>query len=135
MKKTKEIFVLIAALGIYVAVISLSGIGCPIRYFLGICCAGCGMTRAVASLFMLDFRAAAYYHPLVFLIIPISALYLVLKIKGKVRALRLTVIGAVALLLSVYLVRLIYSDGSVVYIDMRQGAVYKFVKGIIDYFI
>lgn len=41
---------------------------CILKLLIGYPCPGCGMTRAVFSLFRLDFAQAFYYHPLVFLL-------------------------------------------------------------------
>ena len=51
---------------------------CPIKLILGIDCPGCGMTRALKSVIMLDFKAAFNYHPMIFVIIP-EAVYYVLS--------------------------------------------------------
>lgn len=48
---------------------------CPIKLFLGIDCPGCGMTRALKSFVMLDFKAAFGYHPMIFVIIPEAVYY------------------------------------------------------------
>lgn len=40
--------------------------GCPFRFFFGISCPGCGMTRALLAALRLDFAAAFSYHPVVF---------------------------------------------------------------------
>lgn len=42
--------------------------GCPFRFFFGISCPGCGMTRALLAALRLDFAAAFSYHPLFFLL-------------------------------------------------------------------
>ena len=49
---------------------------CPMYNYFGMCCAGCGMTRACLSALRLDFAQAFEYHPLFFVAIP-SVLYLV----------------------------------------------------------
>ena len=41
---------------------------CPFRFFFGISCPGCGMTRALLAALRLDFAAAFSYHPLFFLL-------------------------------------------------------------------
>ena len=46
-------------------------IGCPARYFFGICCPGCGMTRAAFSILKLDFAAALRYNPSIF-VLPVA---------------------------------------------------------------
>lgn len=39
-------------------------IGCPIRFFCGISCPGCGMTRAWVHVINFDYSGAFHYHPL-----------------------------------------------------------------------
>ncbi|MBR2223847.1 MAG: DUF2752 domain-containing protein [Christensenellaceae bacterium] len=62
------------------ALLYLSGIGCVFRYFLGIICPGCGMTRALLSALRLDFAAAWNYHPM-FWSVPILYLYFIFEEK------------------------------------------------------
>ena len=66
---------LLVALLLATALLSLLGIGCPIRYLTGVSCPGCGMTRAVRALFELDFKSAFEYHPMVFSM-PLVFLYI-----------------------------------------------------------
>lgn len=37
---------------------------CAVKHFLGFDCPGCGMTRAISSLTLLNFRSSIDYHPL-----------------------------------------------------------------------
>lgn len=46
-KRCRDFFFFCLLLGVYVAFITLTGIGCPIRFSTGISCPGCGMSRAV----------------------------------------------------------------------------------------
>ncbi len=68
------------------AAVLLSGFWqCPILYYTGIPCPGCGMTRALLRLLILDFAGAAAYHPLVYLL---GGYYLVLAgafVAGRLR--------------------------------------------------
>ena len=73
-KKVALRLLLIAAVA---AVAALTG-NCPILRMFGVPCPGCGMTRACAALLRLDFRAAAAYHPLVFVLIP-GLLYFIFR--------------------------------------------------------
>ena len=50
--------------GFYLFLELVLGVTCPILYFTGISCAGCGMSRAWMCLLHLDFAGAFYYHPL-----------------------------------------------------------------------
>ncbi len=53
------------------------GIPCPIHYFTGFYCPGCGLTRMIFALINLDFYQAFRYNPLVF-----TLLIIFLFIKG-----------------------------------------------------
>lgn len=80
---------IVLCVALYVVLIFISGIGCPFRYFLGMSCAGCGMTRACLSALIplqsqlyepvswsqdLAYRLQQmwYYHPMVFVVIPLT---------------------------------------------------------------
>lgn len=55
-KRCRDFFFFCLLLGVYVAFITLTGIGCPIRFFIGISCPGCGMSRAVLLMLSGHFR-------------------------------------------------------------------------------
>lgn len=97
--------------------------GCPLRFFAGICCPGCGMSRALVALIKLDFYTAFNMHPLIF-IMPVVALLYILrnKIPQKLRTV-LTVIFFGAMVLT-YIIRLL-NGSDVVYIDTSQGFIHK----------
>ena len=60
---------IVAVLGILVGIWLLSFFyRCPVYWITGIPCPGCGMTRAFFALMHLDFEAAFYWHPAVYLI-------------------------------------------------------------------
>ena len=69
-KRCRDFFFFCLLLGVYVAFITLTGIGCPIRFFTGISCPGCGMSRAVLLLLSGHFQAAFRMHPLVYAVLP-----------------------------------------------------------------
>lgn len=64
-KRCRDFFFFCLLLGVYVAFITLTGIGCPIWFSTGISCPGCGMSRAVLLLLSGHFQAAFRMHPLV----------------------------------------------------------------------
>ena len=70
-------FFLYAALAGLISVLYL-WIGCPFRFFLGIPCPGCGITRALFSFVTGHIHEAFHYHPL-FLVMPVFALLMMLK--------------------------------------------------------
>lgn len=89
--------------------------GCPIRYFTGIACPGCGMTRAAWALLQLDFATAFHWHPLIFLMPPLAVLLFLPQsplAKPPARSWALGVAGV--LFGAVYLYRMFWGDGSVV---------------------
>lgn len=49
---------------LFVIFLSVLDIKCPIYYVSGIRCPTCGVTRAMISLFSLDFNSYISYHPL-----------------------------------------------------------------------
>ena len=64
--------------GLFAAVLALwywLKLPCVIRYFTGIPCPGCGMSRAWLQVFRLDLAQAVHYHPM-FWIVPILAVYI-----------------------------------------------------------
>lgn len=65
---------------ITITVLIITGIyECPLYYFFGIKCAGCGMTRAYKALLRFDLKTAFEYHSL----FPIPALLVVYHIFRK----------------------------------------------------
>lgn len=120
-------FIIIAA--VYAALAAL-GIGCPIKFFTGISCAGCGMTRAWISALRLDFCGAFMYHPL----FPAPAVFCVIYlIRGKISSEVFRIICGVsaALFIIVYAVRMFMPSDMVVGADIRGGALYKSIRYIL----
>ncbi len=100
--------------------------GCPIRFFTGICCPGCGMTRAVFELLRLDFASAFKMHPLVFLLPLAIAIYFSRNHISK-KAVTALCLFALLLLTVTYIVRLT-GQSEIVYADFEKGLIYKLYK-------
>ena len=49
---------------VYILIITVFEIGCPLKFFFRTPCPGCGGTRAMLSLLRLDFKGYLYYHAL-----------------------------------------------------------------------
>lgn len=135
-RRCKDLVLFTSIVLIYIIVITISGIGCPIQWFTGISCPGCGMSRALFALLRGDFRLAFTFHPLIYVAIP-AVLYLFLgKNETDARKKCKTAVLAVSVLLSllVYGFR-IFSHDPLISIDPADGAVvkyfYLFVGGII----
>ena len=96
---------------------------CPIKHIFGFSCAGCGMTRALLSALRLDFASAFYYHPLWFAVIPVFALLILFYFTKKNKAFYVTLLSSIIALLAVYVVRLIFGDGSIVVFTPMESAI------------
>lgn len=125
----KEIIAAAAAAAVLIAFYAV--FRCPFRFFIGIPCPGCGMTRALVSLLRLDFDAAFHYHPLIF-IMPFFAAYLfvrfVLKkqLLGK-KAEKILLAFTVALFITVYLIRA-FGGNDVVQTDFQNSVLHKIIS-------
>lgn len=97
--------------------------GCPIRFFTGISCPGCGMSRAISALLKLDFTLAFEMHPLVFLL-PVAVLVYFLRRLIPKRTMTVLCISALLLLLTVYIIRMT-QQGNVVYADFESGMLFR----------
>lgn len=118
-KNKEEILVIIAIVIIY-SVLSVVGIGCPIKFFTGVSCAGCGMTRAWISLFKLDLSGAYYYHPLFWIPVPVAAA-LLFRNKINKKIFNITIIIALVLLFAVYIMRMLNPEDTVVVFNPMEG--------------
>ena len=98
-------------------------IHCPIKFLSGFSCPGCGMTRALLSLFAGNLKQALYYHPLVLLIIPAVLIYLFRQSIPKPVLFCFTA-ASIVLFLVVYLMRLFGNTG-VVTADFSDGLLYR----------
>lgn len=66
---------LFLTLFIIITYINKHGISCPLEHFTGIYCFLCGCTRSTWAILDLNFKAAYYYNPMYFLLLP----YFILK--------------------------------------------------------
>lgn len=115
-----------ALIGVAALLLFYTSIGCPFRYVLGICCPGCGMTRAALSLIKLDFAAALHYHPLIF-IMPLCAAAFLLRKKIPARIYDALTILVIIVFVAVYAYRLA-TGNECVYIDPSQGLIYRIIS-------
>lgn len=61
--------------GLFVRYTGLA-VPCPVRMLTGLKCPGCGVTGMCVALLRLDFKAAFYCHPMLFvLLIPLLAVF------------------------------------------------------------
>ncbi len=100
---------LVLALLVLLFLMHFSGIGCPFRFFFGIPCAGCGMSRALLELLQGHGAEAVRLHPLV-VAMPFAAVLWLFRrhIPEKYRKPILSVM--IAAFLITYFVRIAYHD-------------------------
>ncbi len=105
-------------------------LGCPIRFFTGISCPGCGMSRALMAFLMLDFQKAFEMHPLIFIMPFVAVIYIFRKFLPKRLRSVLLVLFFISML-TVYLYRM-FSGSNIVYFEPQSGAIFKlfsFISG------
>lgn len=103
------------------------GITCPIRFFTGISCAGCGMSRAWLSFLQCDIRSAFYYHPLFLLVIPGALLFLFRSKMDRKLFWRET--GALCgIFLVVYIIRLLNPNDVIVTCAPSEGLIWRILS-------
>ncbi len=112
-------------------------IGCPFRFFLGVPCPGCGMTRAFFALLRFDFTAAFSFHPLIF-IMPFIGAYIIARfIKKDAIFSETTEKVLLALVIvtfsAVYVFRLV-SGNEVVQPDFDSSVLHKIITIILGAF-
>ncbi|MDY5027858.1 MAG: DUF2752 domain-containing protein [Oliverpabstia sp.] len=108
--------------------------GCPVKYFLGISCPGCGMTRAWLCIFHLDFAGAFTYHPL-FWTVPFMAAAFLFDDKIDFTKYRWLLVLTAVLFFVVYFVRLLLLPGNIVVWEPENGAIFRYLKKIYDLFV
>ncbi len=106
------------------------GITCPIKFFTGISCAGCGMSRAWSAVLECDFRIAFEFHPLFFMPPMVIALFFLRsRMNTKVYFGIMYTAGAVFIL--VYLYRMFFVDGEIVVFEPEKGFFYRLLKNVL----
>ncbi|MBQ6018545.1 MAG: DUF2752 domain-containing protein [Clostridia bacterium] len=112
-----------------VAALYLS-IGCPIRFFTGVSCPSCGISRALLACLRLDFADAFRLHPAVFLL-PVAAGLLLWKRKNR-RFCYAVAFGFCAVLFIVWLARM-FAGSEIVYFRPAEGVIYKTLRSVFQW--
>ena len=120
-KRCRDFFFFCLLLGVYVALITLTGIGCPIRFFTG-------MSRAVLLMLSGHFQAAFRMHPLVYAVLPAGVwLFFGPEQTAGLRRFKKGIITVlVVLLLSVYAWRISHHD-PLLFLDPSRGRVLQYL--------
>lgn len=127
--KLKQAGLFLLILAIYISFMTVTKIGCPIRWLTGIPCPGCGMSRALFALLRLDFADAFSFHPMIYPLLLFLPWYFLggndTSRSRKIRKILLAVMIILAILLWIYR---IFHEDSIVHIDLAEGAVIKCLK-------
>lgn len=94
----RELLVIAGIFVAYALLLSVLSIGCPIKFFTGMSCPGCGLTRAWTSLLSLHLLDALAYHPL-FWLPPIAIVLSVLPLNKVIGNIAIAVIGGAFIVL------------------------------------
>ena len=127
LKNNKRSILIYSGVCLFIIILYFT-IGCPTRYFLGICCPGCGMTRALFAFLKLDFKNAFHMHPLIF-IMPVVGLIYIFRKKFPKKLLNILTALFFILMGVVYFYRL-FNGSDIVYFNPESGLLSKFIGGI-----
>lgn len=128
-KRLKETIQIIIYIFVYALLMHVLNIGCPIKWFTGISCAGCGMTRAFLSLIKGDIKNAFLYHPLFFLMPIIFVLY-IFRDKFVDKTKKILLVAFIIIFLVCYIIRLIDPSDMIVSCHINESIIYKLLKGV-----
>lgn len=128
LKSLKENLPLIIAIGLIMFI--YTRIGCPFRLFLGVCCPGCGMTRALMAVLCLDFRGALSYNPCVY-ILPIGIIIFLFRRKIPKTTFNALMGIGISLFIGAFIFRLV-TGNEYVYIDPQRGLLFQFLKDLLE---
>lgn len=127
--KLKNLGIFTLTVLLYIAFMTITGIGCPIRWFTGISCPGCGMSRAFMALLRLDFADAFRYHPMIYpLLIFIPYYFLGSEKTPRRRKLKKILLAVMIIMIFFVWIFRIFHEDSVVRIDPANGVMIKYLK-------
>lgn len=128
--KKDDITIILIIVIIY-AVGMLFGITCPILYFTGISCPGCGMTRAWINIFDGNLQKAFIFHPLFWMPLLVGLLWL---IKNKIDKEYMKNIYRVllSLILIVWFLRFFIENDPASQFNPKEGMIINIIESIIN---
>ncbi|WP_442911563.1 DUF2752 domain-containing protein [Lachnospira sp.] len=127
--RLKDFIKLLLMIIFFCIILSITRIGCPIKFITGISCPGCGMTRAWIYLLHGDIHLAFYYHPLFFLV-PIA--FLVTFLNGKFISKYRNIILLLILLafILVYIIRMVSGDNEIVTFHPSNNIINRILRNM-----
>ena len=131
-KSYPHLTVYLLSLALFLGFVLLTGYACPIRYFFGIPCPGCGTMRALEAALNGQFALAFSMHPLWFAFPPAIVCYIWFDVKGWEKALNILLIGGGGIMVAVYLYRMLILKSPIVEVDLHYGKVTHFILELIE---
>lgn len=126
---------IVSAVAAAVALLYLSGIGCPIRFLFGIPCPGCGVTRACEAALRGNFEEAFRWHPLFPIAIP-GFIYIAVgeyPLFGSAKRETVFCLIFAMLFIVIYLIRAFFAENlGLYYIDGGNGCVIELIHHIFE---
>lgn len=119
----------VISIAVFYILLHVFNIGCPIKFVTGISCAGCGMTRAWLSVMKLKFADAFSYHPL-FWIVPFGGIFLMYRKRIPERTSHFIMGSLIVIFVTVYIIRMINPEDTVVKIDVYESAVWHTLEKV-----
>lgn len=126
LRKHRSDLIAIATIAAMYLVLFLVGITCPIKWFTGVSCPGCGMSRAWFRVLHLDLPGAWDFHPL-FWSVPFLLAAFLLRYRFPV-VWKCTVSVAVVLFFLVYLLRMFDDTCSIVVFEPQNFLFYRIFR-------
>ncbi|MDO4963730.1 MAG: DUF2752 domain-containing protein [bacterium] len=100
---------------------------CPLNYIFGIPCITCGITRAIFSLFTLNFKKSFYYHalwPLVFIGFIIYTLLSLKIINIKEKNIKKLIIIYLFIFILYFIIRH-FTNSPIVKVNFKESLIYR----------
>lgn len=129
-KNIKDKFGILICIAIYAIFIHVTHIGCPIKWFTGVPCPGCGMTRSCIAFLHLDFKSAFEYHALTILAVP-SFLYIILGKRPLFKSYKNEKVFYAILIIAMlgyYIIRLFIVKNTIICIDISNSFMVRLIK-------
>lgn len=109
-------------------------VGCFFKFFTGIPCPSCGITRAYISLLRLDLKSAFYYHPLFPVFLPAVLIMMFMKqpfFNSRIKH-YIFLSSFLLIVLAVWIIRVFFIKDNGFDIDFSQSFVIKLYHDIIS---
>lgn len=127
----KAEFDIFGAIVLCVAIMAIGKIPCPLLFFTGVSCAGCGMTRAWICLLRMDIRGAFHFHPL-FWIPPLFCLIFLFRQRIPEKYYKLIEAVMVIAFLGIYALRLYSGNDETVVFSPKDGFIFRMIDSVLN---